>query len=1049
MNAHFGLVASRGPAISSDHGPAQRRGLGVPLLGLLAVLVLAVLTGWTSAAGTAHAAFPGTNGLIACSGPLGPNPPPTGGSFLEIFTMDGSGAIDGSGAPTSQVRLQNNTTSDFNPRFSADGTQIAFVKNNDVWKMNADGTGETQLTGLTPPISLDSFVGGWSPDGSKIVFQRSNPATPTTPANFEVFTINADGTGLTNVSDNPGSATVGSSDSQPSFSPDGTRIAFQSNRRGNPDIWVMNADGTGARPLTADSLAEESAPEFSPDGQQIAFQSDRGMIPRTTGRNLEIYRMSSRDGSNITRLTFNDYNPAGSGGETTSNLSGFDLNPHWSPAGDRIVFHSGRGIEFGAAQWDAFTINTAAGENPIGGTPALRLTARDLNDERCGWSVATPHNLLSVTKAGSGTGTVTSAPAGIDCGDDCAQGYADNSVVTLTAVPAANGSSFAGFTGGGCSGPATTCDVTVDAAKTVTATFTDANPALTVSKAGSGARKAGTGAGTVTSAPAGIDCGLDCSEEYATGTEVTLTAAPAAGSTFDGFTGGGCSGAGSTCVVTVDEAKTVTAIFSGPLLTVTKDGSGVGTVTSLPFGISCGTDCSEDYTAGTSVTLTATFSASTVAGATGSTFAGFSGGGCSGTATTCTVTMDQVRNVTATFVDYPTLTVTKTGTGTGTVTSAPAGLSCGTTCTRDFPIDSTVTLTAAPAAGSAFTGFTGCATTPTATTCTVTMDAAKTVAARFIVPRTLTVTRTGNGSGSVTSAPAGITCGADCTEDYDNGTSVTLTAVPVAATTTFTGFTGGGCSGTATTCVVTMDAAKTVTARFILTPRTLTVSKDGSGAGTVTSNPAGITCGADCTEDYDHGTLVSVLANPAAGSTFAGFTGGGCSGTGTVCQVHMTQAAAVTATFTLATTAPPPPPPPAAAPPPAPAPPPPPASDATPPPAAAVARRRGSLSARVTPSRDLRAPFAFRTTGRLTLPAGVTRAQGCNGRVTVQVKRGGTTISTRRVSLTRSCTYSLRVSFGNSRRFGRSKQLKFTARFVGNALVLRATAPSRFVRVRR
>ena len=461
MNAHFGLVAWRRPAISFDHGPAQGRATGLPLVGLLAVLVLAVLTGWTSTAGTAHAAFPGSNGLIACSGPLGPNPPPTGGSFLEIFTMDGSGAKDGSGAPTSQVRLQNNTTSDFNPRFSADGTQIAFVKDNNVWKMNANGTSEVQLT----TGGTDSFVGGWSPDAGKIVFQRSDPATPTTPANFEVFTINADGTGLTNVSNNPGSATVGSSDSQPSFSPDGTRIAFQSNRRGNPDIWVMNANGTGARPLTADSLAEESAPEFSPDGQQIAFQSDRTFIPRTTGRNLEIYRMSSRDGSNMVRLTFSDYNPAGAGGETTNNLSGFDLNPHWSPAGDRIVFHSGRGIEFGAAQWDAFTVLSMVGENPIGGTPAVRLTARDLNDERCGWSVATPHKLLSVTKAGSGTGTVTSAPAGIDCGDDCAQGYADSTVVTLTAVPDANGSSFTGFTGGGCSGPATTCAVTVDAAQ--------------------------------------------------------------------------------------------------------------------------------------------------------------------------------------------------------------------------------------------------------------------------------------------------------------------------------------------------------------------------------------------------------------------------------------------------------------------------------------------------------------------------------------------------------------------------------------------------------
>ena len=102
--------------------------------------------------------------------------------------------------------------------------------------------------------------------------------------------------------------------------------------------------------------------------------------------------MNARDGSNVVRLTFSDYNPAGAGGQTANNLSGFDLNPHWSPQGDRIVFHSGRDISFGAAQWDAFSIDSTIGENPGGGTPARQLTKRDFNDERCGWGVATPHN---------------------------------------------------------------------------------------------------------------------------------------------------------------------------------------------------------------------------------------------------------------------------------------------------------------------------------------------------------------------------------------------------------------------------------------------------------------------------------------------------------------------------------------------------------------------------------------------------------------------------------------------------------------------------------
>ena len=898
MHSSSGLPATHSSAVLAGAASGLLHDLRCVMRGVAAVVALGLLAALLLTDDAAEASFPGTNGLVACSGPLGPNPPPSNGSFLELFTMDASGSKDANGNPTSQVRLTDNIASDFNPRFSADGTKITFIKqtaalpSGAVWRMNADGTGETQVTSG----GGDSFVGGWSPDASKIVFQRLVPAVGSNPANFEVFVVNADGTGVTNLTNNPGSATVGSSDSQPSWSPDGTKIAFQSNRLGNPDIWVMTADGTGARPLTANSLAEESAPEWSPDGQQIAFQSDRGFVPRPgVGRNLEIYRMNA-DGSNVTRLTFNDYNPSASGGETTANLSGFDLNPHWSPEGDRIVFHSGRGIEFGAAQWDAFTINAVSGETLL--DPAVRLTARDLNDERCGWGVATPHNLLSVAKTGSGEGTVTSVPTGIDCGSDCAQGFAPGSTVTLTATPAANGSTFSSFSGCDSTPTATTCTVTLDATKTVTANFTDASPTLTVTKEGSGARKGSTGQGTVTSAPSGINCGADCEEQYAAGTSVTLTAIPAAGSTFDGFTGGGCSGTGNTCTVTVDQAKTVTAIFSGPLLTVTRAGDGTGTVTSAPLGISCGTDCSEDYAAGTMVTLTATFSTSTVAGGTGSTFAGFSGGGCGGTAVTCTVTMDQAQTVTATFVDNPTLTVAKAGTGTGTVTSAPAGLTCGTTCTRDFPKDSTATLTAAPASGSAFGGFTGGGCSGTGTTCTVTIDQAKTVTATFIVPQTLTVTRAGGGSGTVTSAPAGIDCGSDCTQDYDTGVVVTLTAAP-AASSTFTGFTGGGCTGTAATCVVTMDVAKTVTATFALTPRALSVAKLGNGSGTVTSAPAGIDCGTDCAQDYDHGTTVTLTAVPTAESFFGGFSGGGCSGNAATCTVSMTQARSVTATFGL------------------------------------------------------------------------------------------------------------------------------------------------------
>ncbi len=127
----------------------------------------------------------------------------------------------------------------------------------------------------------------------------------------------------------------------------------------------------------------------------------------------------------------------------------------------------------------------------------------------------------------------------------------------------------------------------------------------------------------------------------------------------------------------------------------------------------------------------------------------------------------------------------------------------------------------------------------------------------------------------------------------------------------------------------------------------------------------------------------------------------------------------------------------------------PPALGSVPLPTAVVRRRRGSLSARVSPSADLRPPFRFRVTGRLALPRGTSRAAGCSGRVSVQVRRGRTTLSTRRVRLRRDCTYSSAVSFSVRRRLGRATRLMFRARFTGNALVSPDAAPMRAARIRR
>jgi hypothetical protein len=130
---------------------------------------------------------------------------------------------------------------------------------------------------------------------------------------------------------------------------------------------------------------------------------------------------------------------------------------------------------------------------------------------------------------------------------------------------------------------------------------------------------------------------------------VTLTATPATGSAFTGWSGGGCAGTGP-CTVTMDTAKTVTAAFaqatptSTYTLTVSKTGNGIGRMRSTPAGLDCATNCTVAFGAHTPVMLTATPD-------TGSTFIGW-GGACAGTGP-CTLTLTQAKSVTATFKKTP------------------------------------------------------------------------------------------------------------------------------------------------------------------------------------------------------------------------------------------------------------------------------------------------------------------------------------------------------------------------------------------------------------
>ena len=460
---------------------------------------------------------------------------------------------------------------------------------------------------------------------------------------------------------------------------------------------------------------------------------------------------------------------------------------------------------------------------------------------------------LTVTKNGSGTGTVTSNPAGIDCGSDCTENYDVNTEVTLTATP------DAGFTFNGWSGNPDCSDgvVTMDASKMCNATFGIQQFTLNVVNLSDG-----FASGIITSSPAGISCGGDCSEAYAENTRVALTPMPDPGSQFGSWSGD-CDADGA---VTMDSDKSCGATFVKFFtLTIQKNGTGSGNVSSLDGLIDCGGDCSESYGANSIVSFNITPDP-------GSTFVGWSGSSGCPTSPTSSALMVADLACTATFdlISVHTLTVNKAGTGDGTLTSSPAGIDCGADCSESYNDGTNVNLTATPAMGSGFTGWSGDADCLDGV---VTMDAARSCTANFTltIQHPLTVTKDGTGTGTITSSPRGIDCGPDCSENYDEDTVVTLTGIPDAGS-IFYGWSGDAdCSDG----VVTMTASKACNATFSLSTQqfTLTVSKSGTGSGTVTSNPPGIDCGADCTENYDENTEVTLMVTPDAGSIFTIWTG--------------------------------------------------------------------------------------------------------------------------------------------------------------------------------
>lgn len=313
-----------------------------------ALLALAVAaTGVVPGQAPAGATFAGANGLIACQSARDGN--------MEIYVM----APDGSGR---EVNLTQNPAEDGGPVWSPDGTKIAFHSARDgdldIHVMNADGTGVTQLTNEP---GLDLFP-TWSPDGTQIAFGTNRHASGPDghgPGQVEIYVMDADGSNQQRLTFED------AQDALPDWSPDGSVIAFNTNREQDnpvPDhpqetfVYVMAPDGTNPTRLS-DGPGIDAGPSFSPDGSRIIFHGNRD-------GELDLFVMNA-DGSDETNIT------PGAGNAVFG---------AWSPDGTKVVFNSTRA---NATNADVYVMN-------LDGSGLTRLTKAKGFDGICDWQVATP-----------------------------------------------------------------------------------------------------------------------------------------------------------------------------------------------------------------------------------------------------------------------------------------------------------------------------------------------------------------------------------------------------------------------------------------------------------------------------------------------------------------------------------------------------------------------------------------------------------------------------------------------------------------------------------
>jgi Tol biopolymer transport system component len=329
-----------------------RAGVWAAVVASIAIVSLAI------PATVAQAVVPGTNGKVFYE---------IGGTS-EIYSVnpDGSNPTDLTNTPS---------LSEQRPSVSGDGQHIAFMAyapapdpGFSIYKMNSNGSGETQLT--TDGTNENNFEPGFSPDGAKIVFQKTDQTT----GQQDLWVVGSGGGTETDLTNTLSTINQHSDEASAEYSPDGTKIVYSNAYDTasmadieSSDIWVMNSDGTNQHALTGpDYPVGDFGPSWSPDGTKIVFSRD------PTGPGPGTVHVMNADGSNLHAVL--------NGG---SEIVGFA--PTWSPDGTKIAFADSGG--------DIAVV-------PAGGGTPTTITHGG-NDNYPTWAAAPPNTFIDSGPSGT------------------------------------------------------------------------------------------------------------------------------------------------------------------------------------------------------------------------------------------------------------------------------------------------------------------------------------------------------------------------------------------------------------------------------------------------------------------------------------------------------------------------------------------------------------------------------------------------------------------------------------------------------------------------